>query len=99
MQTFNRNSGTEQTKFGATNKHTIFMPLRLSGGNNSATYNQDNNSIELQLFPRSAGDHESIEDKFDQIDGILRCQTYGVILLNSRKVENRQIVKIIKDMY
>jgi hypothetical protein len=48
MQNINRKGDTKISLFGAANKHKIFMPLRLSGGNNSATYNQDSNSIELQ---------------------------------------------------
>jgi len=72
------------------------MPLRLSEGNNSATNNQDNNPIELREFPKSVRDHESYEDN---LDSILRDQTYGMILLNSRNIENKYIIKIINDLY
>ena len=72
------------------------MPLRLSGGNNSATNNQDNNSIELREFPKSVRDHERYEDN---LDSILRDQTYGMILLNSRNIENKYIIMIINNLY
>ena len=41
-------------------------------------------------------DHESFEDN---LDSILRDQTYGMILLNSRNIENKYIIMIIKDLY
>ena len=41
-------------------------------------------------------DHESYEDN---LDSILRDQTYGMILLNSRNIENKYIIMIIKDLY
>jgi hypothetical protein len=41
-------------------------------------------------------DHESYEDN---LDSILRDQTYGMILLNSRNIENKYIIMIINNLY